>query len=215
MIEYNHKTNLQKERINMKKNNRVLSVKISYIAISALTVMLGVFLIVCPDISLNIICRILGAAMTVCGAIKLAGYFSKDLYRLAFEHDLFFGTILCVVGIAALVRPTNIISSLHSAAGILILADGIYKAKTAFEAKRFGLSEWKLIAVFAVLTLAAGTLLLFRPFETAKTMAVIFGAAMIIDGILNLIVAVFAVKANTKQQYIDAEYYVKNSDDIT
>lgn len=198
----------------MKKENRVLTVKIGYIAISVLTVLLGVFLIIRPEISLNVFCRILGAAMVVSGAIKLAGYFSKDLYRLAFEHDLFFGTLLCVVGIAALVRPTNIISSLYAAAGILILAEGIFKAKTAFEAKRFGLSEWKLITVFAVLALAAGVILLFRPFEAAKTMAIIVGAAMIIDGLLNLCVAIFAINA-TKKQCIDAEYSVKESDDRT
>ena len=93
----------------MKKGNSVLTVKIGYITVSALTVLLGIFLIIRPEISLNVICRILGTVMTACGAVKLAGYFSKDLYRLAFEHDLIFGTLLCIIGIAALVRPVKII----------------------------------------------------------------------------------------------------------
>lgn len=188
----------------MKKDNSVLTVKIGYIAVSALTILLGIFLILCPGISLSLICRILGAVMAACGGIKLAGYFSKDLYRLAFEHDLVFGTLLCVIGVAALIRPAEIISSIHAASGILILADGFYKIRTAVEAKHFGLGKWQLITVFAVLTLVAGILLLLRPFEAAQTMAVIFGAAIIADGILNLCVAICAIKV-TDKQFIDAE----------
>lgn len=184
----------------MKKDNSVLTVKIGYIAVSALTILLGIFLILYPGISLSLICRILGAVMAACGGIKLAGYFSKDLYRLAFEHDLVFGTLLCVIGAAALIRPAEIISSIYAASGILILADGFYKIRTAVEAKRFGLGKWQLITVFAVLTLVVGILLLLRPFEAAQTMAVIFGAAIIADGILNLCVAICAIKVTDKPE---------------
>ena len=56
----------------MKKGNSVLTVKIGYITVSALTVLLGIFLIIRPEISLHVICRILGAVMMGCGAVKLA-----------------------------------------------------------------------------------------------------------------------------------------------
>lgn len=54
----------------MKKENSVLTMKIGYITVSALTVLLGIFLIIRPEISLNVICRILGAVMTACGAVS-------------------------------------------------------------------------------------------------------------------------------------------------
>lgn len=196
----------------MKKENSVLAVKIGYITVSALTVLLGIFLIIRPEISLNVICRILGTVMTACGAVKLAGYFSKDLYRLAFEHDLIFGTLLCIIGIAALVRPVKIISAMHIVAGIIILEEGIFKMRTAVEAKRFGLNKWHIITVLAVLTITAGILLLLNPFEAAQTMTVILGVAMIADGILNLCVAVYAIKV-TKNQFIEAEYHIEERND--
>lgn len=191
----------------MKKGNQILTVKISYIIISALTILLGLFLIIYTEISLNVICRILGAALIICGAIKLAGYLSKDLYRLAFEHDLIFAVILCIIGAAALIRPVKIISAMHIAAGIIMLADGIFKVQTAIEAKRFGLGKWQFIALLAVPTLAAGILLIMQPFEAARIMTIIFGAAMIADGSLNLCVAICAIKI-TKNQVIDAEFYI-------
>ena len=196
----------------MKKGNSVLTVKIGYITVSALTVLLGIFLIIRPEISLNVICRILGTVMTACGAVKLAGYFAKDLYRLAFEHDLIFGTLLCVIGIAALVRPVKVISSMHIVAGIIILEEGIFKMRTAVDAKRFGLNKWHIITVLAVLTISAGILLLLHPFEAAQTMTVILGAAMTADGILNLCVAVYAIKV-TKNQFIEAEYHIEERND--
>ena len=57
-----------------------------------------------------------------------------------------------------------------------------------------------MITVFAVLTLVAGILLLLRPFEAAQTMAVIFGAAIIADGILNICVAICAIKVTDKPE---------------
>ena len=57
----------------MKKDNRVLTVKIGYITISVLTVLLGVFLIIRPEISLNVFCRILGAAMVIIYLVFMAG----------------------------------------------------------------------------------------------------------------------------------------------
>lgn len=196
----------------MKKVNPVLTVKIGYITVSAFTVLLGIFLIIRPQTSLNIICRISGAVIAVCGAVKLAGYFSKDLYRLAFEHDLIFGTLLCVIGIAALVRPVKVISSMHIVAGIIILEEGIFKLRTAVDAKRFGLNKWHIITVLAVLTITAGILLLLNPFEAAQTMTVILGAAMIADGILNLCVAVYAIKV-TKNRFIEADYHIEERND--
>ncbi len=42
--------------------------------------------------------RALGIAMIVSGCIRLAGDFSKDLFRLAFRYNLEFGILLIALG---------------------------------------------------------------------------------------------------------------------
>ena len=59
--------------------------KSGYIVMSAVFCLLGALLIAQPDRSLAALGRALGVAMAVFGVVKLVGYFSRDLFRLAFQ----------------------------------------------------------------------------------------------------------------------------------
>ena len=72
--------------------------KIGYIVVSALLIALGAALLIWPEVSAAWIGRLLGIGMIAFGAIKLVGYFSRDLFRLAFEYDLAFGLLLIALG---------------------------------------------------------------------------------------------------------------------
>ena len=58
--------------------------KTGYIAISAIYCILGLILIIHPDFSAQVVAMLCGAALIVFGIVKIAGYFSKDLFRLAY-----------------------------------------------------------------------------------------------------------------------------------
>ena len=64
------------------------AVKTGYIIVSVLFCVLGAVLLVMAERCVPWIGRALGIGMVVCGVIKLGGYFSKDLFRLAFQYDL-------------------------------------------------------------------------------------------------------------------------------
>jgi len=72
----------------MRSTAPMRTAKIGYIAVSALLCILGIMLIVIPSFSINLLGNICGILMLLFGAVKLTGYFSKDLYRLAFQYDL-------------------------------------------------------------------------------------------------------------------------------
>ncbi|MBD5081675.1 MAG: hypothetical protein HDT44_07930 [Ruminococcaceae bacterium] len=191
----------------MKKyDGYVMTAKIGYIAASVMTAVLGAVFIFAPETSIAVICRLLGAAAVICGIIKLFGYFSRDMYRLAFQHDLAFGIMLCAIGIIAVVKPVKIISAAHFAVGIIIIADGVFKLQTAIDSKRFGLGKWWLIAVCALLCFVHGIILVSDPFEAAAAMTVLMGIAMIVDGIMNFCVAFCAVKSRSGKDHVDAEF---------
>ena len=65
--------------------------KIGYIVTSVLFCIVGILFIAKPEISTRMIGIGIGVATIVFGIVKLIGYFSKDLYRLAFQFDLEFG----------------------------------------------------------------------------------------------------------------------------
>ena len=83
--------------------------KIGYIVMSLILCVLGTVLIAVPDFSLTAVGVICGAVMIVFGIIRLIGYFSKDLYRLAFQYDLTLGIVMIILGAVMLFRPGSLI----------------------------------------------------------------------------------------------------------
>ena len=174
--------------------------KIGYIVMSVLFCVLGVVLLFTPGVSALWIGRLLGIGLILFGAIKLVGYFSRDLFRLAFQYDLAFGLLLMVLGIVTLSHPGDALSFLCVMFGIPVLADGLFKIQVAVDAKRFGIGQWWLVLLLAVLTGVIGLLLVLRPTEGAQALVMLMGASLFLDGALNLTVALCAVKVVAHQQ---------------
>ena len=80
--------------------------KNGYIIMSVLFMVLGACLIIWPDCSMAVFCTAVGIMLIVYGLIKILGYFSRDIYCLAFQFDLAFGVLLAAVGIIIIVRRT-------------------------------------------------------------------------------------------------------------
>ena len=168
--------------------------KIGYIVMSVLFCVLGVVLLFTPDVSALWIGRLLGVGLFLFGIIKLVGYFSRDLFRLAFQYDLAFGLLLMVLGVVTLSHPGDAMSFLCVMFGIPVLADGLFKIQIAMDARRFGIRNWWLVLALAVLTCLAGVVLVFRPDAGVRALTALMGLSLLCDGVLNLSVALCTVK---------------------
>ena len=183
--------------------------KIGYIVLSALICVLGVLMMVMPEQSLSSLVKIFGISMMAFGVIKLVGFFSKDLYRLAFQYDLQFGILVLVLGLIVTVKPNNALNFLCIALGISILADGLFKMQIALDSKKFGISTWWLIMLPAVCAGMVGLIMVFRPTESLRVMTILLGLSLLTEGLLNLIVALLTVKIIKNQipDVIDEDSY--------
>lgn len=168
--------------------------KSGYLAMSVLLLLLGILLIAWPGFSLEAVGVCCGIGMLAFGIIKLVGYFSKDLFRLAFENDLASGILMLALGGSLLLHTEASMTFFCTVFGILILTDGLFKVQIAVEAKPFGIRLWWLILMTAVLTAVFGIALIFRPSESLRLMTVLLGAALIWDGVLNFSTMLTAVK---------------------
>ena len=174
--------------------------KTGYIVMSLAFCGVGALFMAKPGLSAGLIGRALGMVLILFGAVKLIGYFSKDLYRLAFQYDLGFGLLLIALGILVLVRPGGVLDVLFAALGVAVLTDGLYKVQIAVDARRFGISAWWLTLALAGVTVAVGLVLVLRPWDSARMLATLLGAALLAEGVLNLCVAVSTVKIVPHQQ---------------
>lgn len=194
------------------KPRSVLPMKVArygYILISLLFCGAGLTLLPLSTVSARQIGILFGVGMIFFGAVRLIGYFSRDLYRLAFQHDLQFGILLLALGVMVLLRCEDTVDFICAVFGVCMAGDGLFRVQTALDAKRFGIRLWWLTLVLALLTCLTGLVLTFRPVETLGAVTTLLGIALVMEGILNFNVAIWLVKIIDHQHpdVIGAEYY--------
>ena len=189
--------------------------KIGYIIVSAALCVLGILLIAVPDFSASLFGAICGVLLIVFGIVRLIGYFSRDLYRLAFQYDLPLGILLVIMGIVMLAHPGSLVTFICVALGIFILSDGLFKIQIAWDSRRFGITKWWLILAFAIVTGICGLLLLLRPGEGGRVLMIILGITLLSEGILNFSTVLSAVKIikHQKPDVIEIDAYTEAEDD--
>lgn len=192
-----------------KSENPMKAAKIGYIAMSVICCILGIVLIVFPEISAAILGKIMGIMMIVFGAVKLVGYFSKDLYRFAFQYDLSFGILLIALGILVLLKTDNAMNFICIVLGVFVLTDGLFKIQIAVDSKKYGIRPWWLMLLFAVVAGIIGILLVFRPTESVPVLIMLLGISLLAEGILSLGTVLTAVKIIRHQtpDIIEVDYY--------
>ena len=182
--------------------------KIGYIVMSVMFCIAGALFIALPDISITMIGISMGIAMIAFGIVKLVGYFSRDLFRLAFQFDLELGILLLVLGLIVLIRPDDLMTFICIALGISILTDGLFKVQIALDSKRFGIKSWWVILALAVVAGTIGVFLIFRSAKSAQFLTVLLGVSILAEGILNLYTVISTVLIIKHQQpdVIEIEY---------
>lgn len=184
----------------MRSTKLIRAAKISYILVSLLFCVLGLLMILRPNLSGSVIGIVAGCMLIAFGIVKLVGYFSRDLYSLAFQFDMAFGILLMALGAILIAHADRAMIYLCLVLGISIMADGLFKLQTALDARRFGLKSWWLILTLGILAGLIGIVAAFHPAQSATVLVVLLGVSMLAEGMLNLSVALLAVKTLRNQR---------------
>jgi uncharacterized membrane protein HdeD (DUF308 family) len=171
----------------------IRAAKYGYIISSIIFCAAGILFMAFPKFQIAHFSMIMGVLLAVYGVIKLIGYFSKDLYHLAFQFDLALGLLFTIIGII-LLRPGGINTFLDYVIGLVIFTDGLFKFQIAIDAKRFGLNKWWIIMAATVIVCSFGLFLILKAMENTSINMRLIGSTLLSEGILNLCVAVYTVK---------------------
>lgn len=169
-------------------------VKNMYIVMDVCLIIVGLLILFSPIKAINVLCKIFGVVLIVLGAVKLVGYFTKDIFQLAFQFDFALGIISAILGIVLIFRTSYMVEILSVCVGIFILLDGTLKLQTAVDARKFGIEKWWLILITAILVSVVGIILMVVPFAAQTVTAWIIGINLVLDGVLNICVVLSTVK---------------------
>ena len=173
-------------------------IKALYITISILSLLAGIALVIWPGASVITICYVVGSAAILVGAVRLAGYFSKDSYDLNFQFDFAMGLVFLILGTVLIFHPGDTVAVLHFSVGILVLVDSVFKLQTALDAKHFGLKKWWVMLLCALLCAGLGLVLVILPFRTAEILVKVTGAALAVNSGENILTAGYTVKSKKR-----------------
>ena len=187
------------------------AIKRLYAIATVCFIAIGFVLLVKPEIGLDMICKIIGVFLIAHGILRLAGYFSKDIFQLAFQYDLGLGIASIIFGLVMVIRSWATIQLFSICIGIFLLIDAALKMQTAFESKKFGFRNWWVTLLIAIIVCILGILLFAMPFQTSGVITRLIGINLILDGALNLFVVqstVRTIKREEDEMIIDEDDFL-------
>lgn len=165
---------------------QIREVKKSFCVLSAAYIVLGLVLLIWPDISVKTFCYVFGVGMIIFGCAHLIMYFVKDRLQSVMQMDMVCGVVGIATGAYILLKMEYVLEIIPFALGIVALLGSIVKIQNAFDLKRFGSGRWYIMLIFAVALFAMGALLIANPFEGLEVIVILIGVSLIVDGIGNL-----------------------------
>ena len=159
---------------------------------SIVALLLGLAIVIWPDIAVAAAVRALGAVMVLVGGISLAINFAGK-ERLGSLYA-FTGIIAVLFGIVLLVFPDFFVKLLSYLFGVLMIFFSIGEIVNLISIGKNTKVKFAFY-IIPILIFILGIVLLTNPFEVVKTLFVVFGIALIVYAIFELVVALKFRKA--------------------
>lgn len=163
---------------------------------SVFFIVVGLFLILKPEVTLATISYVIGGIIIVIGVTFLIKYFSNKEYGM-FSGDLIFGVMSVIFGFILILNPTALAKIIPFILGIWIVISSITKIQYSLQLKAYNNKAWISTMVIAAITFLWGLLLLFDPFEGAMVITQVIGMFILIYAVLDL-AEVILIKKNLK-----------------
>ena len=154
----------------------------SYLIVFVAETIIGILLLINPDIFTNTISYICGGILLTFGILKLIAYFRGD----NFETEILMAILLCASGVFIITKPDFIFKILAFFFGIYILGQGIYSIKGALLIKEYNKDNWTAPMVVAVLTTIVGLIIVLNPFGSIKATLKVLGIALIFSAAFSI-----------------------------
>ncbi len=142
-------------------NTIVRSAKGIHLAASAIMFLSGVLLCSVQSFGDTAVRLVVALCCIVIGGADIFGYYSNDLFRLAFQFAFTFGAYSAIFGLLLLIMPDRLTILLPYAVACYVILDGLQKVQISLEGRKFGIGKWFLILGTSIAVVLLGFLSVF------------------------------------------------------
>lgn len=154
---------------------------------SIITLLLGLAIVIWPDIAVNLFVRILGAVMLLVGGVSLAINFTgKERLGSLFAMS---GIISAVFGVILLVFPDFFVNLVSYLFGVLMIFFSIGQIVTLISAGKYAKVKFTYY-IIPILIFIGGVVMLINPYNAVSTIFIVFGIALILYAVMEFLLAV-------------------------
>lgn len=195
-------------------NDLLKRMKTNALLSAALYALLGLVLLIWPELSASLLCFALGLILLLCGLGDVFVFLRHRDGSLYAALHLITGVILAAVGLWLMARPTLVTVIIPRIVGVLICFHGIGDVGDAMTLRKNDSPRWTAALLLAVITLVLGVILVICPFQAFTTVVRLLGAFLLYDGISDLWITGQVGKAlrqaeknaDAAQNAVDVEY---------
>ena len=169
------------------------NIRTSALISAAMYILAGLLLIFYPEISVTVVCKILGICVLAVGILKVMNWFILDLRSSLMRNDLLYGLIAVIVGIVILTRQEMLLDFIPLVTGLIICISGLGKLQSSAIAVRIGYSNALIYFLLSIVSIVFGVWVMFfvQGMFAAKTVFMLIGAGLLFSGLSDLFVTVF------------------------
>jgi uncharacterized membrane protein HdeD (DUF308 family) len=183
--------------------------KLMFTFLSAGCVLLGLSLLLLPDLVSKVLVYVLAGLALVLGLMRVAFYFTKDDVAQASRSDLASGVVLLVLGVYLFTCPEGLLALLPILLGFAITYDSVLKISMCFDLRRVSFKAWWVLLLLSAVALAAGILLIISPFNQ-RIAQIYFACVLVGNGAISLIVLLFTLLFNKRLKALVAPEEAEN-----
>ena len=161
--------------------------KLSKILSLVVIALVGLFLVIYPGDTLNIVVGVFGCALLLIGVIGIVSYFLPKNKNSRSTLDLLISIVEAIVGPIVVSNIGFVISLFPIFAGVIIALQGVLYLISTLRMKSDN-NSWKLGLVLSLVMIAFGILIFANPFATLATLVRLTGVALIYNAISGIII---------------------------
>lgn len=164
----------------IKKINKF--VDLSIIA-SIIFTIIGLCLIIFPDVSLNIMSYVIGGLFLIFGIYL----FTINYNSLILTDMIFFGVMMVLLGVILIVYPKLIAQLIPIVLGIWFITDSIVKIRISLSLKDCDDTPWVLTLILSIISMLCGVVFILHPLASSEVITTFIGALIMIYALSDII----------------------------
>ena len=162
--------------------------------VSIVLIVLSLFLIFKPGLSINIVMIALGCVLAFYGIVQTISYFSHSKEIEFFNFQLVVGILCLLAGIVFIFNPSFINSILLLVIGVWVVIESITSLQLALNLKNTGSTNWLLILLLSILTFILGMIIVINPFQALEAAVSICGGLLLVSEVVKVFEIVYMMK---------------------